>query len=324
MIKWKLPPKGGHMDKPTGIYFQTMTGKEIEERLKVNDVIIIPVGSTEAHGPNAPPGEDTFIVTRFAEAVAEVTGCTVAEPIWYGSHPYHHMGMPGTVIVDDDVFKAYLRSVMAGLWNAGFRKQILLNGHGQEYVIPSAIHQFVKRYQVPGIFVNVNWWHVTPNELKDKEHGGPFETPFIHAYEVETSVSLALFPELIKMEYAVDTTPQTLLPSITSKYLDKAANIYQKPIKWYEHVGLGPMEVYAYPPGCVGKATLASASKATKSVEGVLNFLTELVNEILKKYPPGTLPPWEQLTQRSREEIDALVRGPLKGGKHIYTVAYPP
>ena len=60
MSKWKIPPDGGHMDLATGVYLQNMTGKEIEERLKKNDLIIIPVGSTENHGPHACLGEDTF------------------------------------------------------------------------------------------------------------------------------------------------------------------------------------------------------------------------------------------------------------------------
>ena len=51
--KWSLPPKGGHMDLDSGVYFQNMTMKEVEKRLKKNDVLIIPVGSTEAHGPHA-------------------------------------------------------------------------------------------------------------------------------------------------------------------------------------------------------------------------------------------------------------------------------
>ena len=63
MSKWTIPPAGGHMEKPTGIYYQTMTGKEVEDRLKENDLIIIPVGSSENHGKNACPGEDTFLVT---------------------------------------------------------------------------------------------------------------------------------------------------------------------------------------------------------------------------------------------------------------------
>ena len=64
MAKWSLPPKGGQMDKRTGVYLQTMTMRDIEERLKTNDVLIIPLGATEAHGPNAPIGEDIFLVTR--------------------------------------------------------------------------------------------------------------------------------------------------------------------------------------------------------------------------------------------------------------------
>jgi ribosomal-protein-alanine acetyltransferase len=70
---------------------------EINARLKQNDLIIIPVGSTECHGAAQPLGEDTFLVTRMAEQVALKMGCTVAEPVWYGSHPYNHLGMPGTV-----------------------------------------------------------------------------------------------------------------------------------------------------------------------------------------------------------------------------------
>jgi len=131
MSKWEIPPKGGHLDLADGIYFQNMTMKEVEERLKKCDLIIIPVGSTECHGIHACYGEDTFLVTRMAEAVAKKTGCTVSQPIWFGSHPYHHIGMPGTVPIEEDIFTAYVSQVIAGYWNAGFRKQILLNGHGQ-------------------------------------------------------------------------------------------------------------------------------------------------------------------------------------------------
>lgn len=318
---WKLPPEKGHMDLPTKIYFQNMVWAEIEERLKVNDIIIIPVGSTEAHGPHACPGEDTFLVTRMAELVAEKTGCTVAQPVWYGSHPYHHMGMPGTIIVPEDIFCGYLRAIMAGFWNAGFRKQILLNGHGQEYVIPTAIHQFAKKYKVPGIFINLNWYHAIPEHFKLKKDGGPYETNFIHADEVETSFSLALFPELMKMEYAVDTTPRGYLPE---GHIDKAGNLLKRPIAWYGQVGCGPIEISAYPEGVVGRATLADAEKAKKGIEQLLDYIVQLHNDILSKFPPGVLPPYKEITERDEKEIDDLLKGPLKGGKSIYSACYPP
>ena len=148
MGTWQFPPESGHMERPSGVYYQTMNMTEINARLKKNDLIIIPVGSTECHGAAQPLGEDTFLVTRMAEQVALKTGCTVAEPVWYGSHPYNHLGMPGTVVVPEDAFLANLRAIIAGLWNTGFRKQIFLNGHGQEEVIPLALHQWAKK--VPG------------------------------------------------------------------------------------------------------------------------------------------------------------------------------
>src|SRR5207302_751854 len=139
---------------------------------------------------------------RGQPAVAERTGCTVSEPLWWGSHPYHHLGMPSTVVIPEEIFTGFLRAMIAGFWNMGFRKQILLNGHGQEYVIPTAIHQFGKRYRVPALVINLNWYHAVPDHFKLKSQGGPYETPFIHADEVESSWCLALFPELMKQEWA--------------------------------------------------------------------------------------------------------------------------
>ena len=60
----EVPPGGGHMEKPSKIYYQTMTKKDVEERLKVNDIILIPFASTENHGDAQPYGEDGFIVTE--------------------------------------------------------------------------------------------------------------------------------------------------------------------------------------------------------------------------------------------------------------------
>ncbi len=322
MSKWKIPPEGGHMDRATGLYLQTMTGKETAERLKKNDLIIIPIGSTENHGPHACSGEDTFLVTRMAEQIAQKTGCTIAEPMWYGSHPYHHLGMPGTVVIPEETFAAYLRAIMAGLWNTGFRKQILLNGHGQDYVIPLAIHQFGKKYQVPALFINVNWWFIIKEHIRDKEHGGPFETPFMHADECETSFSLGLFPEMIHMEDAVDTQGESLMPA---GHIDGSGSAYNRPIPFWQHLGASTIEVIATPEGVVGSAILADVEKAKPGLNAIMDYIEKLVNDIMEKYPAGKLPPTEKITQRTKEEIEALLKGPLvKGGRHLYTVAYPP
>jgi len=236
MGEWVFPPEGGRMEKAEGLYLQTMNMTQIRERLKTNDLIIIPVGSTECHGAGQPLGEDTFLVTRMAEQVALKTGCTIAEPVWYGSHPFNHLGMPGTIVVPEDAFLANLRAIIAGLWNMGFRKQIFLNGHGQEEVIPLALQQFGKKYQVPAVLISLHWPTVIHDYLKDKAHGGPFETPFQHADEAEGSYSLALFPEFMDMSLVVDTKPEGFLPP---GHVDKGGEVYHAPIKGHEHVGLG-------------------------------------------------------------------------------------
>jgi creatinine amidohydrolase len=320
MEKWQFPPAGGQMDLPTQIYYQTMNGHEIQERLKKNDLIIIPVGSSENHGPNACSGEDTFLVTRMAEQIAQATGCTVAEPIWYGSHPFHHMGMPGTIMIPEEVLAAYLRAVIAGFWNTGFRKQILLNGHGQDYVIPLALHQFAKKYQVPAILVNVNWWFVIPEFLRDKKHGGPFDTPFIHADECETSYSQALFPEMINQEYAVSTKPMKIFPE---GHIDKSGNAYGLPIPFWQQIGASAIEVVSTPEGIVGDATLADPEKAKPGLTAIMNYLEKLVQDILKMYPAGKLPPIKAVSMRDEQTIEDVIKGPLNGGKHLYTLGYP-
>ncbi|MEW6261845.1 MAG: 3-dehydro-scyllo-inosose hydrolase [Thermodesulfobacteriota bacterium] len=320
MSHWRIPPSGGHLDLATGIYYQNMTGQEITERLKKNDLIIIPVGSTENHGPHACAGEDTFLVTRLAEQVAAATGSTVAQPVWYGSHPFHHLGMPGTIVVPEEDLAAYLRAVMAGFWNAGFRKQILLNGHGQDYVIPLAMHQFAKKYQVPMILVNVNWWFVIPQHIRDQAHGGPFETPFIHADECETSFSQALFPEMIDMKHAVATQPIKIFPD---GHIDKSGSAYDLPIPFWQQVGASAIEVVSTPAGVVGDATLAHPDKAKPGLVAIMDYLVKLINDILAMYPAGKLQPIETMTMRDRKEVEDVLKGPFNGGKHLYTLAYP-
>lgn len=322
MSKWQIPPDRGHMDLPTGIYYQTMNGRQVRERLNDSDLIIIPVGSTENHGENACSGEDTFLVTRIAEQVAQATGCTVAEPIWYGSHPFHHLGMPGTIVVPEEDLSAYLRAVIAGFWNSGFRKQILLNGHGQDYVIPLAIHQFAKKYQVPAILVNVNWWFVIPQHLRDKKHGGPFETPFVHADECETSFSIALFPELIDQKYATSTKPMKIFPD---GHINKSGSAYKDelPIDFWLQVGASAIEVVSTPEGVVGDSTLADPEKAKPGLIAIMDYLEKLVTDIMQMYPAGKLPPIEAMTMRDQKDIEGVIKGPLNGGKHLYTLGYP-
>jgi creatinine amidohydrolase/Fe(II)-dependent formamide hydrolase-like protein len=240
--------------------------------------------------------------------------------MWYASHPFSHLGQKGTVPIADDLTSAMVRSIISGYWNAGFRKQILMSSHGQEYIIPSAIQEWAKRYQVPAVIIFLDVMKITGDGMKDKAHGGPFETPFRHGDEAENSVCLALFPEFVQMENAVDTKTWGFLPE---GHIDKGGDIYNYPIPGQSHVGGGGVEFALYPEGVLGKPSLAKAEKAYGALEYYLDYVVKLHNDILAKFPPGVLPEAKYMTQRDPEEIDALLKGP-EGGKHIYTLGWPP
>lgn len=320
MSKWEIPAKGGHMEAYDGIYFQNMTNKDVAERLKKNDIIMIPIGSTENHGPDAPYGEDTYLETRMCEQVAMKTGCTVAQPIWYGSHPYQHLGMPGTIVIPEEILADYIMYVMAGFWNAGFRKMILVNGHGQDYVVPMAIHKFGKKWQVPCIAVYPHLWHVGKEMLKTKEDGGEYEKHLTHACEVEQSWSMCMFPELCHPEEAVETKGIGLFPAGHIDFADELGT--NGPLKWYNVLGNVAMEVIATPEGVIGNPKLASVEKGRPGCEAVMDYLEKLVNDILEMYPAGQLPPADFVTMRPKEEIEAVLKGPTNGGTHLYTLGY--
>jgi len=316
----KYPISKGSMDKADVIYYQNMTGHQVSERLKKNDILIIPVGSTEYHGQGQCAGEDTFLVTRIAETVAKITGCTVSQPVWFGSHPWNQMGMPGTVPIPEETFTNYLRAIIAGFWNVGFRKQILLNGHGQEYVIPNAIHEFGKIYQVPAVIVMLNWPTAIAPYLKDKENGGPFETKFRHADEVEASYALALFTEMNDKKYMEDSNPTGFMPV---GHVDYGGDIYQCQIPGHCQIGMGGLEVKLYPEGVIGKPSLADASKAEEGLEKLFDYMIKLHNDIRDRFPPGKLPDIELVTERNKSDVEAAIKGPFNGGKSIYSLHYP-
>jgi len=312
----------GYLDSAEDIYFQNMTGHAVQERLKKDDVILIPIGSTEYHGMGQAYGEDGFLVTRMAEIVAKKCGCTVSQPIWFGSHPWNQLGMPGTIVVPEDTFTDYLRAVIAGYWNAGFRKMILLNGHGQEYVIPNAIHTFEKKTQVPAMIAFVNWPTVIAKYLRTKEYGGPFETPFRHADEAEASYAMALFPELNHKEWMEDTKNWPTKHVCAPGEIDLGGDVYQWPLPGHCTCGLGPLEVKQYPEGCVGyPKSLADPAKAQEGLEVLLDFICHLHDEMLEAYPAGELP--LDMTEMDPKTIDELLKGPFKGGRSLYSHCYP-
>ena len=308
-----------------GSYIQTTPRCTLIENRHKNDIVLIPVGCTENHGLHTVSGLDSFMVTQICEAVRRYTkkkGRPVNlahNPLSYGAHPFHHIGMPGTVNIPQEVVKEMLIYVMLGLWNDGFRKQIIVNNHGQLWVLESALHEFLYRYQLPGVFQVMDWHRAVREFFYPKGKDDHIETPFVHADEAETSVALLMFPKgMVKMSAAEDTAPQGFLPI---GHFDNSVETFCRPHRWSEGEGHVPIEIAATPEGVVGRPTKASARKAKRPVAAILKYLTLCIDQILEAFPPGKVPPVEKVTLRSSVEMAPYLKEPLKKGwKSVYSL----
>ncbi|MBM3710637.1 MAG: creatininase family protein, partial [Actinobacteria bacterium] len=105
--KYEIPSEP-ELGKP-GCYIQNTSRNKCMEKRRKNDIVFLPVGCTENHGIHANSGLDTFMVTQILEGVRRYTAKQGWEvnlalpPLNYGGHPYHHVGMPGTIIVPKEV-----------------------------------------------------------------------------------------------------------------------------------------------------------------------------------------------------------------------------
>ncbi len=178
---------------------ENMTWPEFDEAKKKIDTVIIPVGSVEAHGRHLPLGTDVFAPVEIARRVEKKLrkrgkDVIIAPPIWYG-HSFVLDVYPGTINVSADAFKAYIAEILREFAREGFRKLLLLNGHGGNHSpLILAAEEVAGEFEVE-IWL-INWWIDFRKEILEvcSSQG--------HAGEDETSVILAIKPELVKMKEA--------------------------------------------------------------------------------------------------------------------------
>lgn len=307
-----------------GSYIQTTVRWKVVEERRKNDILFLPIGCTENHGLHLPTATDTLFVSQILEGVRRFTAkrgapCSLSlPPLNFGTHPFHHMGMSATCIVREDVAREMLIDAMLGLWNDGWRKQILINNHGQLWMLESAIQELQKRYQLPGIFRVIDWHRAVREFFREKKFGGEYGTTFVHACEAETSLGLYLFPDMVDMDYAVNTQGKSYLPE---GHFDKSVDPYRRPSRWSEGEGHFAIEIAATPEGVVGNAADATVQKAKRPLAAILRYLTLLHDDILEAFPAGKVPPVEEITLRTAEEMEPFLREPQSPGwKSVYAL----
>ena len=197
--------------KPPTVFLGEMTNPEVEAFLTDHDAVIVPVGSTEQHGPHGPLLTDVLVPQEVARRVAPRVGAVVAPSINYALS-YPHAGFVGVVHIRIQTFMALIEDVAVSLATAGFRRIVFLNGHyDNTYAIAYACAAARERLPEGTVTFPLNYWDgMSADEAA--EFFGP-ETG-LHANRGETSAVLAINPDLVDMERANAEMPP--FPEVTN------------------------------------------------------------------------------------------------------------
>ncbi len=253
----------------TEFMWETLTWKEIEDRLKIIDTAILPCGAIEQHGPHLPVDVDYYDTVYMARKVAELCADPkpfVLPPLPYGVS-YHHSDFKGTISVTNNALSALIYDIGMSLAHNGIKKIIILNGHGDNKPTLTYAAQMINRDAK--IFVCVE-----TGETSDVDLYNLIDTHNdIHAGEIETSTTLALRPELVDMDLAVDETLD-----LENEYLDFTSD---RGVSWYVHT-----ERISHS-GIMGNAQKATSEKGQMmwkiAIDKMVEFVESIKNTPLEK-----------------------------------------
>ncbi len=193
---------------------QLMTWSEAESYLQSSDGVIVPIGSTEQHGPNGLIGTDALTADAIAIETGELAGALVTPVISVGM-AQHHMAFAGSMTLKPSTLVQVIRDNVMSLAKHGFRKFYFINGHGGNIsTITTAFQEIHAEASLEGGSGGItcalrNWW-IAPKikELSEELYG---DKEGFHATPSEVAVTQFLFPDHIKqaeMEPAPKTKPE--------------------------------------------------------------------------------------------------------------------
>lgn len=183
-----------------------MTRPEYEARVR-DSILILPVGSTEQHGPHLPLGADTIQVAEIARRVGERLGAIVAPTIPYGYRSAPRSGggelFSGTTSLTGQTLTLVVRDILTALIRHGARKVVVLDGHYENNAfLHEAIHLVLDAGAPKDLRILKILW-VDPIRSETLERAWPNGFPgwaLEHAAHLETSTLLAIRPELVRRD----------------------------------------------------------------------------------------------------------------------------
>jgi creatinine amidohydrolase len=186
------------------LLLEEMTRDEAREAFDQGAMVVLPTGSTEQHGPHLPLFVDSFAVTHIARAGAERAAkdvpVVVAPTMHYGvSH--HHMAFAGTMSLTSSIYVEVVKELVRCLYRHGVRRVVLINGHGgNEHPNGTVVQALVNEEGLDLSLGSASYWTIANKKLV--EAGANDVAPRFpgHAGGFETSVTLALRPDLVHLD----------------------------------------------------------------------------------------------------------------------------
>ena len=236
-------------------YAGEMTSPEFASAMKECKAVLVPIGSCEQHGHHMPLDTDNLIGTYLAMETAKRCRCVVMPSINYGQ-VWSARKFPGTIALSTQTLIHLIKDVVISLETHHAKNIILFAGHnGNAGAMKEAARQLLDEYQYENV------WTVTADI--DKSLMKLMETPIpcgcVHAGEMETSMLLAIRPELVQMERA------------TAEYPTLPAAAKYRPVSWEKYIESGSF----------GDGSKATAEKGAAILESAIQNAVHLINDII-------------------------------------------
>jgi creatinine amidohydrolase len=178
------------------------------EALSKDTPVVIPIAAHEQHGRHMPLHTDSLLLGEIARRAEErLGGDALFAPLQWLGNSHHHMDFPGTLSAEPRVYLELLNGLLENFLQHGFKRLVLINGHGGNIVPGSqAVFETRQRHRdrTDLLLLSATYWE----QAKITEaHDDLVQDAMGHAGELETSMMLALRPELVG-----DTTATKAIP----------------------------------------------------------------------------------------------------------------
>jgi creatinine amidohydrolase len=258
------------LEEAMEVEWAKLKARELQDLAAQGAIVVLPVAAMEQHGPHLPVMVDTLLCGEVARRAAERASgrhpVVVAPTVWSGLSE-HHMPFGGTFTLDFATFRSLIECLCRSLARHGFRRVLLLNGHGGNVAALRVVVDELRHLDL--CLLTATYWLVDPlaiSEILERQSGVQ------HACEAETSMVMALRPEL------VDESQLEAARCVDPGQVAGGAQAVFSRVAFKERT----------PTGAVGDPTAASAEKGLRLLEASATAVAGVLsNDALWALPKG-------------------------------------